>query len=309
MIRSPRAWVLEQNDRRIVFATGPEATMFAESRPFRVAQHRLPAWKAVLPIGGHAELLQPGRPLVAAPGLIVPPQLAHSCTATSPYLALFIDSWLLPRARGRYGSVPARSAACSPHLAPPIPTDPAPAWTWAPDTPNCGHSPGARPGSIRESPTLSTCVRCAIRTCPSPPSPPKSVCRLHGCALWSGRTWASPLRACAGGADCVRRSPACRSRRPLWPQPPQASPTRPTSPVRHGTSPDGRPPPCDALKLKVRPDGPARRRSRAGPPPEFSRAVAGADARTSRSYQCRCPPDGRACRRLRVRPSYRSRCR
>ncbi|WP_257581920.1 helix-turn-helix domain-containing protein [Streptomyces sp. TLI_146] len=100
MIRSPRAWALEQNDRRTVFATGPEATMFAESRPFHVARHRLPAWKAVLPIGGHAELLQPGRPLVAAPGLIVPPQLVHACAATSPYLALFIDSWLLPPCPG-----------------------------------------------------------------------------------------------------------------------------------------------------------------------------------------------------------------
>ncbi|MEV0371058.1 helix-turn-helix domain-containing protein [Streptomyces sp. NPDC050636] len=96
MIRSPRAWALEQNDRRTVFASGTEATMFAESRPFHVALHRLPAWKAVLPIGGHARLLQPGRPTVAAPGLIVPPQLAHSCAATSPYVALFIDSWLLP---------------------------------------------------------------------------------------------------------------------------------------------------------------------------------------------------------------------
>ncbi|MFC8126235.1 helix-turn-helix domain-containing protein [Streptomyces sp. NPDC057302] len=96
MIHSPRAWVLEQNDRRTVFASGPEATMFAESRPFRVASHRLPAWKAVLPIGGHAELLQPGGPMVAAPGLIVPPQLAHACAATSPYLALFIDPWQLP---------------------------------------------------------------------------------------------------------------------------------------------------------------------------------------------------------------------
>lgn len=74
--------------------------MFAESRPFDVALHRLPAWKTVLPIGGHAELLQPGRPLVAAPGLIVPPQLAHSCTATSPYIALFIDPWLLPPCPG-----------------------------------------------------------------------------------------------------------------------------------------------------------------------------------------------------------------
>ncbi|MET9819743.1 helix-turn-helix domain-containing protein [Streptomyces sp. NPDC006355] len=96
MIRSPRAWALEQNDRRIVFAWGTEVTMFAESRPFRVAHHRLPAWKAVLPIGGHAELRQPGRSLAAAPGLIVPPQLAHTCAATSTYTALFVDAWLLP---------------------------------------------------------------------------------------------------------------------------------------------------------------------------------------------------------------------
>ncbi|MFF9897950.1 helix-turn-helix domain-containing protein [Streptomyces longispororuber] len=106
MIDAPRAWALEQNDRRIVFASGSEATMFAESRPFRVAQHRLPVWKAVLPLGGHAELLQPGRPTTTAPGLIVPPQLAHACAATSCYIALFIDSWLLPSQPGpiRLGS-------------------------------------------------------------------------------------------------------------------------------------------------------------------------------------------------------------
>ncbi|OIK06461.1 hypothetical protein BIV23_08445 [Streptomyces monashensis] len=99
-MRSPRTWELEQNDRRIVFAAGTEATMFAESRPFRVSEHRLPAWKAVLPIGGHAELLQPGQRMVAAPGLIVPPQLSHAYAATSPYVALFIDSWLLPSGPG-----------------------------------------------------------------------------------------------------------------------------------------------------------------------------------------------------------------
>lgn len=74
--------------------------MFAESRPFRVTHHRLPAWKAVLPIGGHAELRRPEQPMVAAPGLIVPPHLAHTCAATSPYIALFIDSWLLPARPG-----------------------------------------------------------------------------------------------------------------------------------------------------------------------------------------------------------------
>ncbi len=70
--------------------------MFAESRAFGVTRHRLPAWKVVLPIGGHAELLRPGQPVITAAGLIVPPQLAHTCVATSPYIALFVDSWLLP---------------------------------------------------------------------------------------------------------------------------------------------------------------------------------------------------------------------
>lgn len=100
MIRSPRAWELEQNDRRIVFASDTKATMFAESRPFRVSQHLLPAWKAVLPVGGHVELAQPGQHMTTAPGLIVPPQLAHVCAATSPYIALFVDSWLLPSGTG-----------------------------------------------------------------------------------------------------------------------------------------------------------------------------------------------------------------
>ncbi|WP_433346366.1 helix-turn-helix domain-containing protein [Microtetraspora malaysiensis] len=100
MIQPFHAWALEQNDRRIVYASGAEATMFAETRAFGVARHRLPAWKVVLPIGGHAELLRPGQPMVTAAGLIVPPQLAHACATTSPYIALFVDSWLLPPTPG-----------------------------------------------------------------------------------------------------------------------------------------------------------------------------------------------------------------
>ncbi len=71
--------------------------MFAESRPNQVTAHRLPAWKAVLAIGdGHVQLRRAGRLVAAAPGLLVPPQLPHSCAATSPYVALFIDAWQLP---------------------------------------------------------------------------------------------------------------------------------------------------------------------------------------------------------------------
>ncbi len=100
MIHSTRAWALEQNDRRLVFATGTEATMFAESGAFRVTRHLHPAWKVVLPVGGHAEIGLDGRNPLAAAGLIVPPQLAHTCVTTSPYAALFIDPWLLRGAPG-----------------------------------------------------------------------------------------------------------------------------------------------------------------------------------------------------------------
>ncbi|MEU1674687.1 hypothetical protein ABZ752_22060 [Streptomyces roseifaciens] len=43
MIASPRAWTLEQNDRRFVFAIGPEAALFAESGAFGVGRHDHPA--------------------------------------------------------------------------------------------------------------------------------------------------------------------------------------------------------------------------------------------------------------------------
>ncbi len=69
--------------------------MFAESRAFGVARHQHPAWKVVLPTGGHAKIGQGPRHCFTAAGLIVPPQLAHTCAATSSYAALFIDPWLV----------------------------------------------------------------------------------------------------------------------------------------------------------------------------------------------------------------------
>ncbi|WP_406724305.1 helix-turn-helix domain-containing protein [Streptomyces sp. GD-15H] len=95
MIDAFRAWTLEQNDRRLVFATGARATMFAESGASGVARHQHPAWKVVLPIGGHAKIGQDGGHSRTAAGLIVPPQLAHTCAATSSYAALFVDPWLV----------------------------------------------------------------------------------------------------------------------------------------------------------------------------------------------------------------------
>ncbi|WP_331767749.1 helix-turn-helix domain-containing protein [Embleya sp. NBC_00896] len=95
MISSAHAWTLEQNDRRLDFATDAEATMFAETGAAGVTRHLHPAWKIVLSISGHVEIGQGGR-TIAAPGLIVPPQLAHTATATSSYAALFVDCRRLP---------------------------------------------------------------------------------------------------------------------------------------------------------------------------------------------------------------------
>jgi AraC-like DNA-binding protein len=95
MVAASRAWALEQNDRRLVFASGPEATLFAETRAYNVTRHCHPAWKVVLPIGGHVSVgTSAGRTITAA-GVIVPPQLAHTCAASSSYAALFVDPWML----------------------------------------------------------------------------------------------------------------------------------------------------------------------------------------------------------------------
>ncbi|MGD6741485.1 helix-turn-helix domain-containing protein [Streptomyces sp. BH106] len=95
MVAAGRAWELEQNDRRLVFSSGPEATLFAETRAFSVTRHCHPAWKVVLPIRGHVEVATDGGRTASAAGVIVPPRLAHTCAATSSYAALFIDPWLL----------------------------------------------------------------------------------------------------------------------------------------------------------------------------------------------------------------------
>ncbi|MCP2343223.1 helix-turn-helix domain-containing protein [Actinomadura rupiterrae] len=86
---------LEQNDRRLTVASG--ITLFSEARPFRVAEHRHPAFKVVLPADGGLVTVHPthARP-ITAPGVIVPPQYAHACATDSAFTALFIDAWNLP---------------------------------------------------------------------------------------------------------------------------------------------------------------------------------------------------------------------
>lgn len=69
--------------------------MFAESGAFRVRPHRHPAWKIVLALGGGVEVGYDGNRVIAAPGVIVPPQLAHTCAISSAYVALFLDPWEL----------------------------------------------------------------------------------------------------------------------------------------------------------------------------------------------------------------------
>ncbi|MGK5728809.1 helix-turn-helix domain-containing protein, partial [Streptomyces sp. URMC 124] len=100
MVVPAHAWALEQNDRRLVFASGPGAAMFAETGAFTVTRHQHPAWKVVLPVGGRAHVGPAAGRHVAGAGMIVPPQLAHTCASSSSYIALFLDPWTLRPAPG-----------------------------------------------------------------------------------------------------------------------------------------------------------------------------------------------------------------
>ncbi|WP_433432204.1 helix-turn-helix domain-containing protein [Nonomuraea sp. CA-141351] len=70
-------------------------TRFTQARPFHVTEHRHPAWKVVLPLGGRVTVHPPGDRPITAPGMIVPPQCTHACSTDSGFTALFIDPWLL----------------------------------------------------------------------------------------------------------------------------------------------------------------------------------------------------------------------
>ncbi|GLY70415.1 hypothetical protein Atai01_70340 [Amycolatopsis taiwanensis] len=101
MLFPTSAWALEQNDRRIAFASTPDTAMFRQTGAFTVTRHRHPAWKVVLPLDGEVVVASDrGHPTVTAAGVIVPPQLTHTCATTSDFVALFVDPWLLRRHTG-----------------------------------------------------------------------------------------------------------------------------------------------------------------------------------------------------------------
>jgi AraC-like DNA-binding protein len=95
MLAPSSAWTLERNDRRLLFAAGPEMALFGESAASHVTRHRHPVWKVVLPVDGLARIQGEGHRPTAAAGLIVPPELTHTCAVSSAYLALFVDPTLL----------------------------------------------------------------------------------------------------------------------------------------------------------------------------------------------------------------------
>ncbi|MGH4031475.1 helix-turn-helix domain-containing protein [Actinomycetota bacterium Odt1-20B] len=93
-------------DGRAVFvADDGGLTVFAEPEPYEVAAHRHPAWKVVLPLGGHVTVNgTAGASGVAGvtrvsgavgAGAVVPPGYAHTCGSSSGFVAVFLDPWLL----------------------------------------------------------------------------------------------------------------------------------------------------------------------------------------------------------------------
>jgi hypothetical protein len=48
--RTPGAWCLERNDRRMAFALGDGQFVFTENYPASVMVHAHPAWKLICPL-------------------------------------------------------------------------------------------------------------------------------------------------------------------------------------------------------------------------------------------------------------------
>ncbi|WP_460761937.1 helix-turn-helix domain-containing protein [Nocardiopsis oceani] len=87
--------MLERNARRAAFVAGDTVTVFMEDAAFGVTRHREPAWKVVLGVGGPVEVgLGTGRSVIGA-GVVVPPELEHTCAAEGAFAALFVDPWSL----------------------------------------------------------------------------------------------------------------------------------------------------------------------------------------------------------------------
>ncbi|MEQ4720522.1 AraC family transcriptional regulator [Nonomuraea sp. B19D2] len=91
MVGSDSPHSLERFGRGLVLAPG--LTAFAEDRAAAVTHHAHPAWKVVLSQHGHVEVRREGHAPLRAAGLIVPPQLAHVCLTSGPYVAVFLDPW------------------------------------------------------------------------------------------------------------------------------------------------------------------------------------------------------------------------
>ncbi|MET9544916.1 helix-turn-helix domain-containing protein [Streptomyces sp. NPDC006627] len=72
------------------FAVAREIAVFTEARAYEVTWHRHPAWKLVLPLGGRVRVGES-----AGAGVLVPPQYAHVCAASSAFVAVFVEPWCL----------------------------------------------------------------------------------------------------------------------------------------------------------------------------------------------------------------------
>ena len=95
--RTPAAWCLERNDRRIAFALGDALFVFTEKYPAGVAVHDHPAWKLMFPLDDATITVGDAKGvLIRHQGVLVPRTCPHWATSDRPHAALFVDAWMVP---------------------------------------------------------------------------------------------------------------------------------------------------------------------------------------------------------------------
>ncbi len=90
-----RLWRLERNDRRVVFASGESAALFARTDDGMVGAHRHPVWKLVLPLGNRPVEVYGEAGRIEAPAVVVPPQWWHACRVRGGVVRISLDVQLL----------------------------------------------------------------------------------------------------------------------------------------------------------------------------------------------------------------------
>ena len=95
----PTGWCLERNHRQVMFAEGPELSVFSETTSAPVSSpHAHPAWTLLLPVDGGTVTVTTGDVArVHTDGVLLAPQYQYRAATDGPHVAVYLNAWMSAR--------------------------------------------------------------------------------------------------------------------------------------------------------------------------------------------------------------------